>query len=41
LHIEASDGATQNIELVPQSVADFYQAVMEALNAIDSEKLYK
>jgi hypothetical protein len=35
LRIETSDGATQNIELVPQSVADFYQAVIAALNVID------
>lgn len=39
LHIETSDGATQNIELVPRSVADFYQAVMVALAAIDIEVL--
>ncbi len=37
LHIEASDGATQNIELVSRSVANFYQAVMAALKAIDIE----
>jgi hypothetical protein len=37
LHIEASDGATQNIELVPRSVADFYQAVMAALKYLDIE----
>lgn len=35
LRIETSDGATQNIELVPQSVAGFYQAVIAALNVID------
>lgn len=37
LHIETSDGATQSIELVPRSVADFYQAVMAALKAINIE----
>lgn len=37
LHIEASDGASQSINLVPRSVADFYQAVMAALKAIDIE----
>jgi Family of unknown function (DUF5996) len=37
LHIESSDGATQTVELMPRSVADFYQAVMAALKAIDIE----
>jgi Family of unknown function (DUF5996) len=37
LYIEASDGATQKIDLVTRSVADFYQAVMAALKAIDIE----
>ncbi len=39
LRIEANDGASQNIDLVPRSVADFYQAVMAALKAIDIEVL--
>jgi Family of unknown function (DUF5996) len=34
LHIEASDGATQKIDLVTRSVAEFYDAVMTALKAI-------
>lgn len=37
LHIETSDRAAQSIELVPRSVADFYQAVMAALAAINIE----
>jgi Family of unknown function (DUF5996) len=37
LHIESSDGATQTVELMPRSVADFYQAVMAALKAINIE----
>ena len=37
LHIESSDGASQTVELMPRSVADFYQAVMAALKAIDIE----
>jgi Family of unknown function (DUF5996) len=37
LHIEASDGAIQKIDLVARSVAEFYQAVMTALKAIDIE----
>lgn len=37
LRIEANDGASQMIDLVPRSVADFYQAVMVALKAIDIE----
>jgi Family of unknown function (DUF5996) len=35
--IETSDGATEQIALVPRSVADFYQAVMKALNKLDIE----
>jgi Family of unknown function (DUF5996) len=35
LHIESSDGASQTVELMPRSVADFYQAVMAALKEID------
>ena len=35
--IETSDGATEQIALVPRSVADFYQAVMKALNQLDLE----
>jgi Family of unknown function (DUF5996) len=37
LHIESSDGTTQTVALMPRSVADFYQAVMAALKAIDIE----
>jgi Family of unknown function (DUF5996) len=37
LQIETSDGATEQIALVPQSVADFYQAVMKGLNKLDLE----
>lgn len=37
LHIESSDGASQTVELMPRSVADFYQAVMAALKEIDIE----
>jgi Family of unknown function (DUF5996) len=37
LHIEASDGAIQKIDLIPRSTADFYQAVMAALKAIHIE----
>jgi Family of unknown function (DUF5996) len=37
LHIESSDGASQTVDLIPRSVADFYQAVMAALKAIDIE----
>jgi Family of unknown function (DUF5996) len=37
LHIESSDGATQTVDLMSRSVADFYQAVMAALKAIDVE----
>ena len=37
LHIESSDGASQTVELMPRSVADFYQAVMTALKEIDIE----
>jgi hypothetical protein len=37
LRIEANDGASQKIDLVPRSVADFYQAVMAALKAINIE----
>ncbi|WP_404790703.1 DUF5996 family protein [Altericista sp. CCNU0014] len=37
LHIEASDGAIQKINLVTRSVAEFYHAVMAALKAIDIE----
>ena len=37
LHIESSDGASQTVDLMPRSVADFYQAVMAALKEIDIE----
>ncbi len=37
LHIESSDGASQTVELMPRSVANFYQAVMTALKEIDIE----
>jgi hypothetical protein len=37
LHIESSDGETQTVALMPRSVADFYQAVMAALKAINIE----
>jgi hypothetical protein len=37
LYIEASDGATQKIELVTRSVAEFYRAVMAALKDLDIE----
>src|ERR1700731_4619126 len=35
LRILKSDGAARTIELQPQSVAKFYQAVMKALNELD------
>ena len=37
LHIEVSDGATQKIDLVTRSVAEFYRVVMAALKALDLE----
>lgn len=37
LCIEASDGATQKIDLVTRSVSEFYDAVMAALKAVDIE----
>jgi Family of unknown function (DUF5996) len=37
LHIESSDGVTEQIALVSRSVADFYQAVMAALKDLDLE----
>ena len=37
LLIETSDKITRTIELIPRSVADFYQAVITALNEIDIE----
>jgi hypothetical protein len=37
LHIEASDGAIQKIDLVTRSVSEFYDAVMAALKTIDIE----
>ena len=35
LRILKSDGGTRTIELKPRTVADFYKAVMDALNAFD------
>ena len=35
LRLEGSDGASRSIKLAPRSVADFYRAVMAALNDID------
>lgn len=35
LHIATSNGQTKSLQLQPQSVADFYQAVMAALVALD------
>ena len=35
LHLRTSDGTSRSVPLVPQSVADFYQAYREALGALD------
>jgi Family of unknown function (DUF5996) len=39
LHIEASNGSIQKIDLITRSVAEFYHAVIAALKAITSGRL--